>query len=175
MRTRHRLVSTFLASLAFLLALVTVGAHDARATTVTLTLDEIVSQSDVVVRVTVVASSTRWVGRRIVTFHELRVDDVLRANGNAKSPSIMTLALPGGVVDGIGQRVAGTPELRAGSSYVLCLSKEMSLGKASDRGRALVGLWRGAWTVLPDLTLAPFAHDVAPGTAPRAPGAASPA
>jgi len=148
-------------TIAFAFALIITFASGARATTVPLTFDEIVTKSDVVARVTVVEASSRWVGRRIITFHELRVDEVLHG---ATASRTVTLAVPGGVVDGIGQRVFGAPELRKGSSYVLCMSPELTIGTAPpDRGRAIVGLWRGAWKVQPDMTLAPFAHDAHDG------------
>jgi hypothetical protein len=120
------------------------------ATTVSLSEAEIVDNSDLVARVTVLSAQAERVGRRIVTVYALEVRESWR--GEAPREPVL-LALPGGVVDGVGQHVPGTPTLAVGSEYVLCLSAPV-LGDA----RALVGLWRGAWAVEEDGALRGFAH-----------------
>lgn len=127
------------------------------------TAAEVAAESELVVEATALSSRTAWVGGRIVTFTELRIERALRARDELV-PAAVTVALPGGELDGIGQRVAGAPRLLVGGRYLLCLSAEV-LGGA----RTVVGLWQGAWRVDGAGALVPFTHQgPAPTATPRA-------
>ena len=125
--------------------------------------EEVAAASDLVIEATALAARTAWLGGRIVTFTELRVERVLRSRA-AAPPSVVTVALPGGRLAGIAQRVAGAPELQVGARYLLCLSGEVLHG-----ARTVVGLWQGAWLVERG-TVRGFRHGGLDATAsPRAP------
>ncbi|MBI1948097.1 MAG: hypothetical protein HYS27_20570 [Deltaproteobacteria bacterium] len=103
---------------------------------------EVAAASALVVEATVLDARVVRVERRIVTVTELRVERVLRSAEPGVAPTVVTVALPGGELAGIAQKVPGTPELRVGARYLLCLSAEVLAG-----ARAVVGLWQGAWLV----------------------------
>lgn len=103
---------------------------------------EVAAASALVVEATVLGARVVRVERRIVTVTELRVERVLRTAEAGVPPTVVTVALPGGELAGVTQKVPGTPELRVGSRYLLCLSAEVLAG-----ARAVVGLWQGAWLV----------------------------
>lgn len=149
-------------SIAALAGLLLVAAT-ARATSMPpRTHEQVAAASELVVEATAITTRTAWVGGHIVTFTDLRVERVLRSRAPAP-PSVLTVALPGGRLDGIAQRVAGAPELRAGERYLLCLSGEVLRG-----AHTVVGLWQGAW-LLDRGAVRGFTHDgVATTASPRA-------
>lgn len=115
--------------------------------------DEVAAASELVVEGTVLDARVQVVGGRIVTQHTVRVEHMVRAATHVDPPLTVSVVLPGGAIGGIGQRVAGTPELQVGSRYVLCLSAPVVLG-----ARTIVGLWQGVWKVGANDALTPFTH-----------------
>lgn len=139
---------------ATLSAAVGLGSASARATTMPeRSPAEVAQASALVVEATVLSEEVRRVGGRLVTVRELQVHEVLRSSEGAAAPARVSLVLPGGELEGIGQRVAGTPRLKEGARYVLCLSAPV-LGAA----RTVVGLWQGVWRVDGQGALLPFTH-----------------
>lgn len=133
------------------IAIVDTAGAPARATTVApLSPAELGARSDLVADVVVRSRAASWVGRRIITFYEVEVLDRWRS-ADPRSPATALVALPGGVVEGIGQRVAGTPVLDVGGRYVLCLGDDV--GPRGARG--VIGLWQGAWRVVAGAPSAP--------------------
>jgi hypothetical protein len=134
-----------------------------------LTPAQLVERSDVVAKVVVRAHRAEWIGQRILTFYDVDVVELWRGTPALTNASHLEIALPGGVVGDLGQKVAGTPSLVDGASYVLCLGK----ASAPHEGRAIIGLWQGAWSVAADSSggrvLGVFTHD-----GPRAPVAGEP-
>jgi len=87
------------------------------------TLEELAGTSDLVAIASVGESRSRIKDGRIYTDSVLHLDEVWKS----KSPQIMskqaiTLSQLGGVVDGIGQHVAGVPKLRHGERAVFFLA-----------------------------------------------------
>ncbi|MCC7074919.1 MAG: hypothetical protein IT383_26650 [Deltaproteobacteria bacterium] len=114
---------------------------------------EVAAASELVIEGTVLDARVQIAGGRIVTVRTVRVERVLRSASSAAPPPTLSVALPGGIIDGYGQRVAGTPELEVGGRYVLCLSEAVVLG-----ARTIVGLWQGVWRVATHDELVPFTH-----------------
>jgi len=80
-----------------------------------LTLDDMIRKSTAIVRARVTGSYADYRGSDIYTHFRLQVVETW------KSPAITDVAIPGGVVNGIRQSVAGAPELQPGREYVLFL------------------------------------------------------
>ena len=124
---------------------------------------ELAARSDLVGVFRVVSHESAWVGRRIITFYQVDVEERWQTAADttaADQPLHVVIALPGGVVGDIGQRVAGTPLLEDGQRYVACLGHDVG----PRGGRAIIGLWQGLWRVGEDGLLTPFHHD-APSSA----------
>jgi hypothetical protein len=85
----------------------------------TASLAELVNDASAVVVVEVVATRSAWEGTRIVTFATLRVDESWV--GDVAAGARVELVTLGGVVDGIGQDVAGAVRITPGERAVLCL------------------------------------------------------
>jgi hypothetical protein len=100
-----------------------------------------------VVDVVVVSQRAAWVGRRIVTF--VHVKTAIGEN--------ITVAIPGGVVDDIGQHVPGAPVLVAGQSYRLRLSSLTGPADPNDSQHrktcGIVGFSRGVTAIAQDGSL----------------------
>ncbi|MBM4379215.1 MAG: hypothetical protein FJ086_07935 [Deltaproteobacteria bacterium] len=81
--------------------------------------EEMTADAHLVVRGVALRSASRWddEGRRINTWTELRVTEVLK--GSAGSTVLVRQA--GGVVGGVGQSVAGAAEFREGEEVLLFL------------------------------------------------------
>jgi hypothetical protein len=124
-------------------------AQSAGATTVpALTPAQVAARSDVVVEGRVLSRESAWVGRRIFTFVTFEVDATLRgslAAAEARTRRV-TVAIPGGVVGGLGQKVAGAPVLDDGARYALCLSH----ANGPNGARGVVMYQRGAWRLADD-------------------------
>jgi hypothetical protein len=142
---------------AVLFAFVTAVAAPAAATTVVpMTPAEIASSSDAVARVVVRGHEARWVGRRILTFYTVDVVDLWAERpGTQALARRVIVALPGGVVGGVGQRVPGVPELVDGQSYVLCLGA----ATGPEGARGVVGLWQGVWRLDERGVVQGYTHD----------------
>ncbi len=124
---------------------------------------EVAAASELIVEGTVLDARVQVAGGRIVTVRTVRVERLVRPAPSAptlRPGSTVTVVLPGGELAGLGQRVAGTPDLAIGERYVLCLSAPVVLG-----ARTIVGLWQGVWRVTAGGALEPFTHA---GPAPTA-------
>lgn len=91
------------------------------AVAVPASVEDLARESDAVVRGKVARTTARWSksGRRIFTFAEVDVASVLRGSAPART----TVVVPGGVVDGIGQRVDGMATFSEGEEVVLFLNR----------------------------------------------------
>jgi hypothetical protein len=88
---------------------------------VAVSVEELARTSDAVVRAKVLekkASKTAD-GKRIFTTIELRRSGVLRGD----APKRLRVVVPGGVVEGVGQRVEGAPEFEKGEDVVVFLQR----------------------------------------------------
>ena len=86
-----------------------------------LTLDDMIQKSTAIVRARVTGSHSGYLGANrgagIYTYFQLQVLETWKSSGQATTE----VAVPGGVVDGIRQSVAGAPALKPGQEYVLFL------------------------------------------------------
>ena len=101
---------------------------------------ELRHQADVVVDGKVVSQHSAWVSRRIFTF------SVVVAGAGPGLRSYL-VALPGGDVGGLSQRVAGSPVLSVGVRYRLYLGPAAgpSDGSSPNKSRGVVGFYRGVF------------------------------
>lgn len=138
-----------------LLALValTLAPHVASTTVEPLDDAALVERSEVIARVVVTRAHAERVGRRVITFYDVDMVETWRARAGVNVQHTV-VALPGGVVDGIGQMVPGTPQLEVGKQYVLCLGAD----NGPKHARGVVGLWLGAFAVVDGARLRPFTH-----------------
>ena len=81
--------------------------------------EEMTADAHLVIRGVAVRSASRWDddGRRINTWTEIRVSEVLKGNAG----SSVQVRQAGGVMGGIGQSVAGAAEFREGEEVLLFL------------------------------------------------------
>ena len=111
-----RVESRLSIGLAPLLGIVVGLAGPAFSTTLEqLSLDEMTRQSTSIVRARVTGSHAATRSGNIYTYFQLQVLESWKGHGSTE------VAVPGGVVDGIRQSVAGAPELKTGQEYVLFL------------------------------------------------------
>lgn len=82
-----------------------------------LTLDDMIQKSTAIVHARVTASRAATRGADIYTYFQLQVLETWKSG--AQPPT--EVAVPGGVLNGIRQSVAGAPELKPGGEYVLFL------------------------------------------------------
>lgn len=82
-----------------------------------LTLDDMIQQSTAVVHARITSSQSAYRGSDIYTFFQIQVLETWKTSGQTPTE----VAVPGGVVKGIRQSVAGAPELKVGQDYVLFL------------------------------------------------------
>ena len=121
------------------LALLVLLATPAQALTVrAFTLPELVRESAVIVRGTVVASRSDWSAdrERIYTDATVRVDEALVG----KVGPTLTVRQPGGTVDGARARIAGVRYLGVGEHVALFL-------RTDGERHYLVGFSQGVWYV----------------------------
>ena len=120
-----------------------VPAFPVRATTVPpMTPAALQAAADVVFDGVVVATTTRRVGRRILTFVSL-------VSGDGPVVQRMLVAIPGGVVGDTAQVVPGAPILEPGQRCRLYLGRADGprLDDTGPAARGIVGFWRGAFVV----------------------------
>jgi len=86
-----------------------------------LSLEEMVHGSDLIVIGQVTRVWSAWDGqhRFIWTHHEIAVHDVAKGGRNQK----ITVSEPGGVVNGVGMRIAGAPAYAPGEQVLLFLER----------------------------------------------------
>lgn len=126
------------------LAAIAVVPSDAGASTaVALSVRELASTSDAIVRVTQIAKTSAWEDGRIVTTSRVRVDRVVAGAPPASELSIRTL---GGVVGEIGQYVEGEADLAQGEQAVLFVTP-IRTGTPAMR---VVGRAQGRWSIARD-------------------------
>ena len=104
------------------------------------TVAQLQAAADVVVEGDVAMVESRWVGQRIVTFVTLVV-------GTAPRLSTVVVAVLGGQVGDITQRVPGSPQLDVGRRYRLYLGKAEGPEFNGERTRGVFGLFRGAFLI----------------------------
>jgi len=113
------------------------------------TLSELVSRSDYVVRVKVRETEVRRVGGRHLSEHRLSLLALYYKRAGAPAPTDLTLQTLGGTLNGLSQRVAGSPSLQRGEELIALLScgaqpTQSEAGHQSARCR-LVGMGQGLW------------------------------
>src|SRR5690349_12200304 len=135
------------------------------AQAVAVSIEELARTSDAVVRGKVVDATARWNDERlrIFTIVELERTAVLRG----RAPFRVRVAVPGGVVGRVGQRVDGAPVFARGEEVVLFLRR--SAGDAFG----VNGLAQGKFTVTgavvrPDLSHLTFLQTSVPAGERRA-------
>jgi hypothetical protein len=113
------------------------AAHAGAATVLASTIEGLSRASDAVVRGRVEGVASRRQGGRIVTDVAIARAEVWKGS----APAHLTVVVPGGEVDGIGQQVAGAPAFSAGEDVVVFLAN-------AGRGRfGVVGLAQGKYRV----------------------------
>jgi hypothetical protein len=119
-------------------ALIVLLAASAFGTTLEqLSLDRMIQESTAIVRAKVSGSRTAIRNGSIYTFYQVQVSESLKAS----SPASLEVAVPGGSLGAMMQAVAGAPELKAGTEYVLFLWTSRS-GLTQ-----IIGLTQGAFDV----------------------------
>jgi hypothetical protein len=115
------------------------------------TLEQLQASADLVVDGEVTAAESRWVGQRIVTF-------VTVVSGTAPRLSSVVVAVLGGEVGGLMQRVPGSPQLDVGRRYRLYLGKADGPEHGGVRARGVFGFFRGVF-LLHDGQVVAFGDD----------------
>jgi hypothetical protein len=84
-------------------------------------VEDLARSSELVVHGRVVGTTARWTedGGRIFSFVEVEVLDAWRGTAGRR----ITVAVPGGQVDGVGQRVSGAPDFQQGEEIVVFLRR----------------------------------------------------
>jgi len=121
-----------------LLALPALGAVMVR-----MTLDDLVGESDLVVRGTVLSSKSFLDSKtgKVMTTHQVRVDETLKGK-TASQVAVVTL---GGELEEIGQIVPGEARLDEGEEVVLCLA-------SGPLGYSVVAMSQGKFRVVKEGT-----------------------
>src|SRR5579883_2487686 len=111
----------------------------AQATTLQrLSTDDMIRQSTAIVRATVTGSYTAQRGSDLYTYYQFTVTETLKAGPAA----ITTVAVPGGMLNGLRQFAAGAPALNKGQDYVIFLWT----GKSGMT--QVIGLSQGLFSVM---------------------------
>jgi hypothetical protein len=104
------------------LALTILVPGASRATTILAqSWEEMTAKSDLIARGTAGASEAHWdpAHRRIFTYTEIRLDEEIKGHAG----SMILVRSPGGVAEGLGQRVEGSPTFHSGEAVVLFLER----------------------------------------------------
>ena len=113
------------------------------------TLSELVSRSDYVVRVKVSATEVRRVGGRHLSEHRLSLLALYYKRAGAPAPTDLTLQTLGGTLNGLSQRVAGSPNVELGEELIALLScgAQAAQSEATHQSARcrLVGMGQGLW------------------------------
>ena len=113
-----------------------------------LSLDDMIRQSTMIVRGTVLPANIVYHGSVIFSHYTIQVTETYKGPGSGQ----IDFGVPGGNLNGAIQRVAGAPVLSAGQDYVLARnSEEMSarlheLLESEDTRRQIA--WSGLQTIL---------------------------
>jgi hypothetical protein len=123
-----------------------------------LTTDQMIQQSSAIVRVKVTGSAPVLCGRDIYTAYQLSLIETLKAPQNGSATTLNSVSLPGGVMKGVRQTVAGAPSLMTGQEYVIFLWTSRS-GLTQ-----IIGLSQGVFNVLQDGSANPVLVRAGQGT-----------
>jgi hypothetical protein len=118
------------------------------------TESELRAVADVVIDGRVVGSTTRLVGRRVITFVSI-------VSGSPPQLTTTLVAVPGGAFGDVTQVVPGSPLLEVGVRYRLYLGRADG-PRLDDKGtaaRGIIGLWRGVFLIGDRGELAPLQPD----------------
>ncbi|GAB4315691.1 MAG: hypothetical protein Kow0059_07870 [Candidatus Sumerlaeia bacterium] len=125
-----------------------------------LTFDQLVLESDLIVRGQCTAKETRWVNGHLETTFDVRVDETLK--GQPRS-DLLKITVPGGHVDkpiSLHQYIPQQPTLYEGEQVVLFLKTTRLKAPADPTGLVarsgtrlldtprIYGLWQGKFTIL---------------------------
>jgi hypothetical protein len=135
-------------------ALVSAAGPTLATTVPPFTESELRAAADVVIDGRVVGSTTRLVGRRIITFVSI-------VSGSPPQLTTTMVAVPGGVFGDVTQVVPGSPLLEVGVRYRLYLGRADG-PRLDDDGvaaRGIIGLWRGVFLLGDRGELAPLQPD----------------
>jgi hypothetical protein len=112
-------------------------------------VEELARASDAVVRGRVAQVTARWTPDhlRIFSYAEIEPSSVLRG----AAPGRVTVMTPGGVADGLGQRVDGMAVFTPGEEVVVFLSREVG-GRYVVKGHAQGKFAISGGTASPDLS-----------------------
>jgi len=118
---------------------------------------ELRAQADVVVDGTVIRQEVHALGRRIFTFSTVLV-------GEGATARSYVVAVPGGDIGVIAQRVPGAPLLELNRRYRLFLGRATgpSAPGSAVASRGIVGFFRGVFVVDDRNILVPFGDDGLP-------------
>ncbi len=144
-----RLTGGLVAAIAVAASCAVFAPHDANASTsIALSVAELASSADTIVRVTQLEKTSAWEDGRIVTTTRARIDGVVAGASPGSEVSVRTL---GGIVGTIGQFVDGEAELAPGEQAILFLAKADAKNTVRVVGRA-----QGRWSVVRDV----HAHEI---------------
>jgi len=106
-------------------------------------LERLVDESSYIVQGRITGKRVAWErggGRFIWTHYQIKLEDVLKGAGS----DVVEVSVPGGILDGVGMRIAGTVSFAQGEEVLLFLERT-PLGYL----RA-TGYWQGKYTILRD-------------------------
>lgn len=128
-------------SVAFVLSTLLLPAIAAATTIRRASHQELVAAAQLVVVARAEHAESLWQGGRIVTRYDVKLEQIWK--GSRSPGEQITVVTLGGVVDGIGQSVAGAPRLNIGKPVVLYL------GGGTELGYQPIGLWQGVVAIIP--------------------------
>lgn len=106
-----------------------------------LSLSEMIAQSTAIVRAKVTGTRAAYRGTTIYTYYKLSVVENLKAT----TPATVEVAVPGGVVNGLRQTVAGAPTPKLGEEYVIFLwTSKSGLTQVIGLSQGLFSVQEGA-------------------------------
>lgn len=130
-------IRRLLLAVSLLMGLAAVSVASA-ATVRQLSIKQLTSAAQLILRGRVEAAPAAWHGGRI--FRSARIDTAQVLKGPLKAGQPVEVLLPGGVVGDVGQWVPGAPDLKAGEEVLLYLEKR-------PLGWVVVGFYQGAFTL----------------------------
>jgi hypothetical protein len=135
-------------------ALLSAPAAARASQAVRVSVEELATTSDAVVRGRVLMATAQWMDRRIYTVVELETIACLRGEA---APNVVLL-VPGGVVGEVGQRVAGAPTFASGEETIVFLRRaELGVYRVAGLAQGKFEV-KGAYAV-PDLSGIGFVGD----------------
>ncbi len=137
---------------AALFVLVGLAQSAQAAVMVRMTLDDLVHESDLVIRGTVLSSKSFKDARtgKVMTTHQVRVDETMKGSA-VNQVAVVTL---GGELEDIGQIIPGEARLDDGEEVVLCL-------QSGQLGYSVVAMAQGKFKVVKDGQVTTLRRDLA--------------